>query len=222
MHTAQQPLIRVLIVDDHAIVRIGIRAILSTMRDVEVVGEADNGRDAVALTAQLSPNVVTMDLLMPDCDGRAALQAIAATAPAARVLIVSMRPPRDELIPLMQMGAAGYVHKAEADRELPDAVRIVARRGTYTHTSAAAVLRNEFATEFPAERIQYGRLTDRERSVLQLTGKGYNAPEIGEQLRISAKTVESYKARIQDKVGLSKRWQYVRFAHRLGLLAEAD
>ena len=213
--------IRVLLADDHRVVRAGLRAVLGTTRDITVVGEASNGREAVSLAALVKPDVVVMDLAMPELDGVAATKAIIAADPGVRVLVLSMHAEQEYLVPVMEAGAAGYLLKTEADRELVNAVRAVAHGDVFVRPAAARILARRFVgrDEESSDKDRYARLTERERDVLRLVGQGYSAPEIGDRLLISPKTVDTYKQRIHEKLGLAHRSQYVQFAFRLGLLA---
>ena len=214
--------IRVLLADDHSVVRAGLRAVLGTAPDIEVVGEASSGREAVALVDRLKPDVVVMDLSMNDMDGTAATKEITAKGLATRVLVLTMHDEEDYLVPVIEAGAAGYLVKSVADRELVDAVRMIARGDMYMRPSAARVLAKRITRKDPAqaERERFARLTERERDVLRLVAQGYSAPEIGERLFISPKTVDTYKQRIHEKMGLSHRAEYVQIALKLGLLTE--
>ena len=213
--------IRVVLADDHAIVRAGLKAILGSARDIAVVGEASNGRDAVALATRFHPHVVVMDLTMGDMDGIAATRLIASVENPPKVLVLTMHPEDEYLVPLLEAGASGYLVKTAADRELVDAVRAVARGDLYVRPSAARVLARELKKkeEAAGDRARFEKLTDRERDVLRMTAEGYSAPEIGEKLHISPKTVDTYKQRVNEKLGLSHRPDYVQFALRIGILA---
>jgi two-component system, NarL family, response regulator NreC len=215
--------IRVVLADDHTVVRAGLKAVLGAARDIEVIGEAKTGREAVALVERFKPDVIVMDLSMPDMDGTEATKEIVAKGLAVKVLILTMHIEEDYLIPLMEAGAAGYLVKSAADRELVDAVRAVAHGDVYVRASAARVLAKNLTKKDPAkeERERFNKLTDRERDVLKFVAQGFSAPEIGEKLFISPKTVDTYKQRIQEKLGLSHRSDYVRFALKLGLLGQA-
>ncbi|HEX8944653.1 MAG TPA: response regulator transcription factor [Gemmatimonadaceae bacterium] len=214
--------IRVVLADDHAVVRAGLKAVLGAARDIEVIGEAKNGLEAVALTERFKPDVVVMDLTMPELDGASATREIVKKGLPARVLILTMHTEEDYLVPLMEAGAAGYLVKSAADRELVDAVRAVAHGDVYVRPAAAGVLAKNLTRKDPAktERERFEKLTQRERDVLRLVAQGYSAPEIGERLFISPKTVDTYKQRIQEKLGLAHRSDYVQLALKLGLLAE--
>jgi two-component system, NarL family, response regulator NreC len=213
--------IRVVLADDHAIVRAGLKAILGAARDIAVVGEASNGRDAVALATRFRPHVVVMDLTMGEMDGIAATRLIVGTENPPRVLVLTMHPEDEYLVPLLEAGASGYLVKSAADRDLVDAVRAVARGDLYVRPSAARVLARELKKKEKAasDRSRYEKLTERERDVLRMTAEGYSAPEIGEKLHISPKTVDTYKQRVNEKLGLAHRPDYVQFALRIGILA---
>lgn len=215
-------LIRVVLADDHTVVRAGLKAVLGTAKDIDVVGEAKDGREAVALVDRFKPDVVVMDLSMAGMDGTAATKEIVAKGVPTRVLILTMHPEEDYLVPLLEAGAAGYLVKSAADRELVDAVRAVAKGDVYVRPTAARVLAKGLTKKDPhqVDRERFEKLTERERDVLRLTAQGYSAPEIGERLFISPKTVDTYKQRINEKLGLSHRADYVQFALRLGLLAQ--
>ena len=214
-------LIRVVLADDHTVVRAGLKAVLGTAKDIDVVGEANNGREAIALVERFKPDVVVMDLSMGEMDGTTATKEIVSRGVATRVLVLTMHAEEDYLVPLLEAGAAGYLVKSAADRELVDAVRTVARGELYVRPAAARVLAKGIKKreEHSDERARFERLTEREQEVLRLTAHGYSAPEIGEKLFISPKTVDTYKQRINEKLGLSHRADYVKFALKLGLLA---
>ena len=213
--------IRVVLVDDHAIVRTGLKAVLGADPDIDVVGEADGGHAAVALLGRIAADVVVMDISMADGDGIAATRAITVNREqGARVLVLTMHSEEAYLEAVLEAGASGYLVKSAADRELVDAVRAVARGEPWVQPAAARVLAQgaRRREEHASDRARYERLTDRERSVMQLIARGYTAPEIGEQLSISPKTVDTYKQRINDKLHLAHRADYVTLALKLGLL----
>jgi DNA-binding NarL/FixJ family response regulator len=215
-------LIRVVLADDHAVVRAGLKAVLGAARDIEVIGEAKTGLEAVALAERFKPDVIVMDLSMPDMDGTEATKQIVAKGLEVKVLILTMHVEEDYLIPLIEAGAAGYLVKSAADRELVDAVRAVAHGDMYVRAAAARVLAKNLTNKDPAkeERDRFDKLTDRERDVLKFVAQGFSAPEIGEKLFISPKTVDTYKQRIQEKLGLNHRSDYVQLALKLGLLSK--
>ncbi len=211
--------IRLLVVDDHNVVRAGIKALLGATPDITVVGEGSNGREAVELAKQLKPDVVLMDLSMPDGDGIAATKDIIASGVGSRVLILSMHADEDYVVPAMGAGASGYILKSNADRELVNAIRAVAHGEVYVSAAARNLARLATTGPGTSERQRFALLTDRERDVLRRVALGFSAPEIGEQLHISSKTVDTYKQRIHEKLNLAHRSDYVQFALKLGLLS---
>ena len=214
-------LIRVVLADDHAVVRSGLKAVLGSARDIEVVGEASNGNEAIELVNRLAPDVVIMDLTMAEMDGMTATRTLTEQGVASRVLVLTMHTEEEYLMPVLQAGAAGYIVKSAADRELVDAVRTVAAGEVYVQATAARILARGITRKDPAaeERARFEKLTDREQDVLKLVAQGYTAPEIGAKLFISPKTVDTYKQRINEKLGLQHRADYVRIALKLGLLS---
>ncbi|HEY9429201.1 MAG TPA: response regulator transcription factor [Gemmatimonadaceae bacterium] len=213
--------IRVVLVDDHAVVRSGLRAVLGGADDIEVVGEATNGDEAIAAAKRLEPDVLIMDVTMAGLDGVEATRAIAEQVSASRVLVLTMHTEEEYLLEVLRAGGAGYILKSVADRELVDAVRTVARGEMYVQPSAARVLARGLTRKDPNadERARFEKLTAREQSVLKLVAQGYTAPEIGERLFLSPKTVDTYKQRINQKLGIEHRADYVRLALKLGLLS---
>ncbi|HEY5148171.1 MAG TPA: response regulator transcription factor [Polyangiaceae bacterium] len=212
--------IRVLLADDHAVVRAGLKAVLGNARDIAVVGEACNGREAVDAALRLNPDVVVMDLSMDEMDGGAATKELKARGSTSRILILTMHAEDEYLVPLLEAGASGYLVKNAADRDLVDAVRTVAGGRQYLQASAARALAKELKRreQHASERDQFNGLSGREQAILRLVAAGYSAPEIGAKLNISPKTVDTYKQRVSEKIGLTHRADYVRFAMTLGLL----
>ena len=215
-------MIRVVLADDHAVVRAGLKAVLSGAKDIEVVAEAKNGLEAVSYAERFKPDVIVMDLSMPELDGPGATKQIVEKGLPTRVLVLTMHAEEDYLVPLMEAGAAGYLVKSAADRELVDAVRAVAHGDVYVRPAAGRVLAKNLTKKDPEKlnRERFDKLTQREQDVLRLVAQGFSAPEIGEKLYISPKTVDTYKQRIHEKLGLAHRSDYVQFALKLGLLAQ--
>jgi two-component system response regulator NreC len=212
--------IRVILVDDHAVMRAGLRALLSTEPDVEVVGEAATGEEGVELALRLVPDVVVMDLSMPGMGGMAATRRIAASGIPTRVLVLTLHGEQEYLLPLLEAGGAGYLTKSSADHELVEAIRVVSRGDVYLDPGAARLLVTSFRVPREPERESpLDRLSAREREVLTLAAEGYSSTEIGERLGISGKTVETYRERLMDKLDLHHRSELVRLALREGLLA---
>jgi DNA-binding NarL/FixJ family response regulator len=219
----EDDIINVVLVDDHAVVRAGLKAVLSSAKDIRVVGEASNGRDAIAAADRLRPDVMVMDLAMGEMDGIEATQKIVEKGSTPHVLVLTMHAEEEYLVRVLEAGAKGYVVKSAADRELVDAVRAVAHGDVYVQASAARVLARGIARDGKDSdlRGRYEKLTERERDVLRLVASGFTAPEIGEQLFISPKTVDTYRQRINEKLGITHRSEYVRLALKLGLLKES-
>jgi DNA-binding NarL/FixJ family response regulator len=211
--------IRILLVDDHAVLRAGLRALLEAEPGLVVVGEAGTGEEGLEMTARLTPDVVVMDLSMPGMGGLEATRRIAAAEHAARVLVLTMHGEEEHLLPVLEAGGSGYVHKRGADEELIEAIRTVARGDVFLYPNAAKLLLQGFKGKAGREEADpLGRLTEREREVLGYTAEGYSSAEIGKKLFISPKTVDTYRARIMEKLGLHHRSELVRFALRQGLL----
>ena len=212
--------IRLVLVDDHALVRAGLRALLRTSRDVDVVGEAENGHEALEVVQRSAPHVVAMDLDMPNGDGAEATRAIAELPNAPHVLVLTMHSEEQRLLPLLEAGASGFLSKDAVDRELVDAIRVVASGEVYVRPQVARRLAATPVARAasPLPGVAIDTLSDRERTVLQLVAEGFNGPEIGRRLGISPKTVDTYRQRIEEKIGLAHRSEYVRLAITLGLL----
>jgi two-component system response regulator NreC len=212
--------IRVLLVDDHAMVREGLRLLLRTAPDVAVIGEADNGVMAVTNARQLAPDVVVLDLDMPNGDGMTAVRELKQSLPNVRVLILTMHSEHERLLPLLEAGARGYLTKDAASSDLIDAIRVVAAGEVYVRPAAARLLASAVIPEHAARsaRGRFQTLSDREQTTLRLLAEGYSGVEIARKLGISTKTVDAYKRRVQDKLGLGHRTDYVRFALEAGIL----
>ena len=215
-------IIKVILADDHAVVRAGVKAVLSSAKDIQVIGEASNGREAVALAERVDPDVVVMDLSMGEMDGITATQEMVAKNVRAKILILTMHAEDAYLVKVLEAGASGYLVKSAADRELVDAVRALAHGDMYMQPSAARALAQGIKrkSEHSDDRDKYEKLTERERDVLRYVAGGFSAPEIGEKLFISPKTVDTYKQRINEKLGLAHRSDYVTFALKLGLIGQ--
>ena len=220
--TAKLTRIQVLCVDDHPIVRQGIEMLLSAESDMALVAEAANGREAIQQFRAHRPDITLMDLQMPGMGGIEATRRILASGIPSRVLVLTAHAGDEYLMPLLELGAAGYVTKLSADRELVDAIRVVARGDVFLYPSAATVLtRSLRAPRSHAADDPLHLLSPREREVLSLTAEGYSSTEIGDRLHLSHKTVETYRQRLMDKLDLHHRSELVRFALDRGLLAPA-
>jgi DNA-binding NarL/FixJ family response regulator len=212
--------IRVLLTDDHAMVREGLRLLLRTAPDISVVGEAENGVAALVLAHRLEPDIVVLDLDMPGGDGTSALRALAQELPKVRVVILTVHAERERLLPLLEAGARGYLTKEAASRDLIEAIRVVAAGEVYVRPAAARLLAAAVVPQRAAAtaRDRFNGLSQREQAVLRSVAEGYSGAEIARQLGISSKTVDAYKHRIQEKLGLDHRTDYVRFAVEAGIL----
>ncbi|MFQ5889558.1 MAG: response regulator [Gemmatimonadota bacterium] len=211
--------VRVLLADDHAVLRAGLAALIEAEPDLEVVGEAGDGEEAVDKARKLGPDVVVMDLSMPGMGGLEATRRIAALDLGARVLVLTAHAEETYLFPVLDAGGSGYVTKTRADTDLLRAIREVARGEVFLYPSAAKLLLRRYQeSEAGAEASPLHRLSPREREVLALTAEGYSSSEIGERLFISPKTVDTYRSRIMQKLRLHHRTELVRFALKTGLL----
>ena len=210
--------IRILLVDDHAVLRAGLRALLNAEPDMEVVGEAANGREAVQQAEQLRPDVIVMDLSMPVMGGLDATRQINEKGLQTRVLVLTVHAEQQYLLPVLQAGGAGYVLKQAADTELIQAIRTVHRGEAFLYPNAASMLLQDYRRRVSANEDLYDGLSEREREVLKFTAEGFSSQEIADRLIISAKTVDTYRQRIMDKLNIHHRSELIRYALRKGLL----
>jgi two-component system response regulator NreC len=211
--------VRILLADDHTIFRAGLKALLDAEMGIEVVGEASTGDEAIELVRDLKPDIVVMDLSMPGSGGLEATRRITALQLPTRVLVLTMHAEEEYLVPVLEAGAHGYLTKTTADRRLVEAIRIVARGEVYLPPKATTLLLKEYKAAGEDNPL-LRQLSSREQEVLALTAEGFSSKEIGEKLFISPKTVDTYRARIMEKLGLTHRSELVRFALRAGLLKE--
>ncbi|HEU4382885.1 MAG TPA: response regulator transcription factor [Anaeromyxobacteraceae bacterium] len=210
--------IRVLIADDHAILREGVRALLALTDDVEVVGEARDGREAVDLSGKLDPDVVLMDIAMPGLGGLEAALEMKKLGLRARILILSQYEDREYVRRLLKAGVAGYVLKKSAGSELANAVRAAHRGGLVLDPEVARAAMEEAGPKAPAEADPYESLTDREKQVLKLVAEGLSNKEVAEALGISVKTAMTHREHVMEKLGLHNRTELVRFALKKGVI----
>jgi two-component system response regulator NreC len=210
--------IRILLVDDHAVVRAGLRALLELEPDLRVVGEAGTGDAGVALARELAPDVVVMDLEMPGAGGLEATRRLARDLPSARVLVLTAHGEPEWLMPVLEAGGRGILTKHCADRDLAAAVRAVAAGEAHLVPEVARVLASALRTPRREAEADLARLSGREREVLTLTAGGFSSTEIGERLSLSHKTVETYRERLMEKLGMRHRSELIRFALDHGLL----
>jgi two-component system response regulator NreC len=212
------PRIRILLADDHAVMRAGLRLLIDNQPDMEVVAEAGDGLQAVERAAALQPDVVVLDLTMPLMDGLTCLRQIRERAPQAQVLILTMHADEQYLRDALARGAAGYVVKQAADQEVLSAIRAVMRGEVYIHPSMTKALLGELVDQSAAPQTEDAAslLSEREAQVIKQVARGHTNQEIAEKLSLSVKTVETYRARAMEKLGLSGRAALVRYAMEKG------
>ena len=206
--------IGVLIVDDHAVLRAGLRTLLNLQPDMEVVGEAAEGLEAVEKVKRLEPDVVLMDISLPGMDGLEVAKKLKKRHPDVRVLILTMHEDRRYLYSALKAGASGHVVKRAADTELIDAIRAAYRGDVFLHPSMAKIVAEDYVEQAGTEK----GLSDREREVLRLIAEGRTYKEMAKLLAVSVKTIETYRERIKEKLGLHTRAELVRYALEKGLI----
>ena len=215
--------LRVLLADDHKIVRDGLRLLIDGQRDMRVVGEAGNGKEALQQAHDLKPDVVVMDLSMPKLNGLLATERLKAEQPNVKVVALTVHEDSSYLLQLCKAGAVGYVLKRSAGNDLIDAIRTVARDGLHFDASLA----NKALAGQPGDLsgkagLHPGHLSEREKEVLILVAWGYSNKEIAGKLHLSTKTVETYRVRLSEKLGFRSRTEIVQYALRQGWLSEAQ
>jgi two-component system response regulator NreC len=210
----------ILLADDHTVLRSGLKLLLEGQQDLRVVGEASSGIEALELAGKLQPDLILLDLSMPGLGGLDALPALRNSAPSARVLILTMHDEPQYLRTALKNGVSGYVLKKAADSELVSAIRAVLRGELYVHPSMTRILLDDMLPDaVPDNPDAWQTLSAREQEVLKLVALGHTSAEIAARLSLSAKTVETYRARGMEKLGLPNRAALVRFALKKGLLS---
>lgn len=211
--------IRIVLVDDHAVLRAGLTALLNAEADMEVVGEAGDGTASLRVVADQQPDVILLDINMPNMSGLEALAPLRQVAPQSRVLVLTMHDDQTYLRQVLSQGGAGYVLKQAADSELLTAIRTVYHGGAFLHPAHAQALLTTPATGTPnGSQDDLSLLSEREVEVLKYIALGHSNKEIAELLYLSVKTVETYKTRIMEKLDVKSRAALVRFALKQGLL----
>jgi len=217
--------IRIVLADDHIVLRSGLKALLDAENDLDVVGEAGDGIDCIKQVVELAPDIAVVDINMPHCDGLAALETMREQAPDTRVLILTMHDDIGYLQRALSLGASGYVLKQAASEELLSAIRTVHHGGVYLHPDHARILADDRSHEYttPAapldeKHTRYESLSEREAEVFKAVALGYRNSEIAETSHLSVKTVETYKARLMQKLDVHSRADLVRYALELGIL----
>ena len=211
--------LRILLADDHKMVREGLRLLIDSQPDMRVVGEAANGREVLQRARELKPDVVVMDLSMPELNGLQATERLKAESPEIKVVAITANEDESYLRQLCKVGAVGYVLKRSAGDELVKAIGLVAKGGVYFE---AALASKALAKQMTGGKSETGtvELSEREKEVLVMLAWGYSNKEIAGQLALSVKTVETYKVRIGEKLGLRSRTEMVQYALRQGWLNE--
>jgi DNA-binding NarL/FixJ family response regulator len=211
---------RVLITDDHAIVRDGISALLALTGDLEAVGEATNGREALEMVKKLAPDVVLMDIAMPLMDGLEATRRIHKEFPNTKVIVLTQYEDREYVLPVIEAGASGFVSKTAASSELTSAIRSVYRGDSFLSPSVARLLVEDYREIAKAGRSQdtSEQLTGREREILKLLAEGHSTREIARMLVISPKTVERHKTSLMAKLDIHNRLDLFKYALRKGII----
>jgi DNA-binding NarL/FixJ family response regulator len=211
--------IRVLLVDDHTVLRAGLEALLSLEPDLEVVGKVSTGEEGIERVQALRPDVVVMDLGMPGMGGLEATRQITALGIGTHVLVLTSHAEEEYLLPVLEAGAQGFVRKTSADEDLISAIRMVARGEVFLYPSATKLLLRGYKHAEDSGKVSpLEELSEREREVLALTAEGYSSTETGKKLFLSPKTVDTYRSRLMRKLGLSHRADLVRFALDTGIL----
>jgi two-component system, NarL family, response regulator NreC len=210
--------IKVLIADDHQIMREGLRAMLEKEHDIVVLGEAEDGRMIERMARELAPDVIIMDVAMPDLNGIEATRQIVAELPGVKIIALSMHDDRRFVLNMLKAGAAGYMLKDSAFTDLAKAIRVVMSGKTYlSHEVADIVVKDYVSSSQPAESSAFHLLSPREREVLQLLAEGKTSAKIGEKLHISVKTVETHRQQIMVKLKIRSVAELTKYAIREGL-----
>ena len=208
--------IKILVVDDHAVMRDGIRALLDLHDDIEIVGEACEGKEAVKKAQELAPDVIVMDIAMPGMDGLEATRRVVKRNPRVKVLVLTQYDNREYVLSSIKAGAAGFLPKRALGAELVSAIRAVRKGDSYLYPSAAATLIQDYLHQ--VEEEPYDSLTGREREILKLIAEGHTSREIADMLTIRLKTVQSYLMKTMKKLDLHNRTELIRYAMRKGLV----
>ena len=214
--------IHILLADDHTILRAGLKMMLNAQPDMEVVGEAQGGRLAIQEAQRLHPDIVLMDITMPDLSGIEATRQIKKILPDVKVLVLTMHENEEYVFQALRAGASGYMLKEAADTELITALHVVHDGHFYLSPTAQSVMVGDYLQRVNSgeEKDSYSNLTEREREILKLVAEGYTNNQIAERLVISPKTVDTHRTHIMDKLNLHSRAELVKYAMRRGLLED--
>ncbi len=214
--------IRILLADDHTILRAGLKMMLNAQPDMEVVGEAQDGRQALQEAQRLQPDIILMDITMPDMNGIEATKQLKKELPDVKVLILTMHEHEEYVFQALRAGASGYMLKEAADTDLISALRIIQSGQFYLSPAAQSVMVGDYLQRVRTgeEKDSYSSLTEREREILKLVAEGYTNNQIAERLVISPKTVDTHRTHILDNLYLHSRAELVKYAMRRGLLED--
>jgi two-component system, NarL family, response regulator NreC len=213
--------IRVFLADDHQVFREGMRLLLEKVADIEILGEAENGADAIARVSQLMPDIVIMDITMPGLNGLEATRQIKQMHPSVKVLILTMHETDQYLSEMLEVGASGYVVKTTTSSELISAIRAVYHGDIYLYPSIARMLVGDYLQRVKSgeEKTSYNGLTLREREILKYIAEDRQNREIGQMLNISVRTVQAHRAHLMEKLGAHDRTELVKYAIRKGIVS---
>jgi DNA-binding NarL/FixJ family response regulator len=211
--------IRIVLAEDHALVRAGIRALLHSLPGIEVVGEAADGRSAVRTIADAHPDVTLMDISMPELNGIDAIERVMQEDPEVRIIVLSMHDTEEHVWRALQAGASGYLLKDALVEELEFAIRAVARGGSYLSPTVSRHVLNDYVRRIGDERGNHERLTPRQREIVQLVAEGHTNHQIAEILGLSIKTIQTHRATLMDRLGIHDVAGIVRYAIRAGLVS---
>jgi two-component system, NarL family, response regulator NreC len=209
--------VRILLVDDHKVLRDGLRSLLESEDDLVVIAEAGTGQEAIALTQEHQPDVIVMDLGLPDMSGLEVIRTIRESNKESRIVVLSMYSRREFVVPAIEAGCDGYVPKSSTHTSLLEAIRVVLRGERFLHPTAATALMESISNK-QSDAEKFAALSEREQDVLRLSVLGFTSREIGEQLFISPKTADTYRQRAMDKLELTHRSDLIKFALRAGIL----
>ncbi len=208
--------IKVLLVDDHAIMRDGISALLNLQDDIEIVGEASEGKEAIDKARELVPDVVIMDISMPEMDGLEATRRIKKKNPSVKVLVLTQHDNREYILSTIKSGSDGYLPKRALGSELVAAIRAINQGHSFLYPTAAGILLEDYRRQ--VEKEPYDRLTEREREVFRLIADGHTSREIADLLFISLKTIHNHRAKIMEKLNIHNKSELIKFAILKGLI----
>jgi len=214
--------IRILLADDHTILRAGLKMMLNAQPDMEIVGEAQDGRQSMQEAQRLQPDIILMDITMPDMNGIEATKQIKKLLPEIKILILTMHEHDEYIFQALRAGASGYMLKEAADTELISAIHIIQSGQFYLSPTAQSVMVGDYLQRLRTgeDKDSYSSLTEREREILKLVAEGYTNNQIAERLVISPKTVDTHRTHIMDKLNLHSRAELVKYAMRRGLLED--